>query len=330
MSLHVMTDERSGDVCCNLANLSSHVCETHGLPIDNTVMILSLLWMSLDNLFKLHYRFQLGRSNDNILDMVFGSQEMFKTMSHAETDSDSESDTERDLVTEYPQEIIAKRTRTDRAKWYGCRSWDDAMELNRQFFSGGLQVNISDSFFDPRDMENDVLQKLLETIYIIRHYPRGYERRYTQDGEIFITRQLGSCCFMLSCEHKLLAPLMNALLGSRQLHTVVMQRGNDDIIANFDCEIRVQDIKSRSSSDDLDLWTPFATESPGEIHSELYKKWEDVRGFSSDALVSCDPVLFGVTTREYETDVLDLLSEIVEEEVSRHSFDYVAQRYRLV
>ena len=58
--------------------------------------------------------------------MVFGSQEMFKTMSHAETDSDSESDTERDLVTEYPQEIIAKRTRTDRAKWYGCRSWDES------------------------------------------------------------------------------------------------------------------------------------------------------------------------------------------------------------
>jgi hypothetical protein len=127
---------------------------------------------------------------------------------------------------------------------------------------------------------------------------------------------------------------MVASVCSQQFYTMVMQRGDANHIVgsslDLNCDFRVQDIKSRSSLEDLDLRTPFATESPEEIRSELYKKWEDVRGFSSDALVSCDPVLFGVTTREYETDVLDLLSEIVEEEVSRHFFDHVAQRYRLV
>jgi hypothetical protein len=127
---------------------------------------------------------------------------------------------------------------------------------------------------------------------------------------------------------------MAASVGSQQFYTIVMQRGDADHIVgspyDLNCGIRVQDIRSRSSLEDLDLRTPFATESPGEIHSELHKKWEDVRGFGSDALVSCDPVLFGVTTREHETDVLDLLSEIVEGEVSRHSFDFVAQNYRFV
>jgi hypothetical protein len=115
---------------------------------------------------------------------------------------------------------------------------------------------------------------------------------------------------------------------------IVLQRGDADHIVgsslDLNCDFRAQDMKSRSSLDDLDLRTPFATESPEEIRSELYKEWEDVRGFSSDALVSCDPVLFGVTTREHEIDVLDLLSEIVEGEVSRHSFDFVAQNYRFV
>jgi hypothetical protein len=41
--------------------------------------------------------------------MVFRSgKKTFETMSHADTDSDVESQTQRDLLTEYPQGTIAK------------------------------------------------------------------------------------------------------------------------------------------------------------------------------------------------------------------------------
>jgi hypothetical protein len=192
----------------------------------------------------------------------------------------------------------------------------------------------SNQSFNPRDiendMENDVLQKLLETIYIIRHHPRRQKKHYAQAGEIFITRQMGSCCFMLPDEHKLLVPLMGALLGSQQLHTVVMHRGLADhqegSLYNFDSDVRVQEIKPRSSPDDLALWSPFATQSPEEAHTELYKMWEIMRNLRYKVLISSDPVLFKVATRNYETDVLHHLSELVEREVSRYSLGSVSER----
>jgi hypothetical protein len=63
-------------------------------------------------------------------------------MSHADTDSNVESQTQRDLLTEYPQGTIAKRIKIGREMWNSCHSWDHAMKLNRQFFSGELEVKI--------------------------------------------------------------------------------------------------------------------------------------------------------------------------------------------
>jgi hypothetical protein len=115
--------ERSCDGCSNLAHPSSHVRKTHGLRINDTVVLLSLLWMSLNDLSRSHYRFQFGRSKNNILDMVFGSEKKtFETMSHADTDSDVESQTQRDL--QYPQGTIAKRIKIGREMWNSCHSWD--------------------------------------------------------------------------------------------------------------------------------------------------------------------------------------------------------------
>lgn len=266
--------------------------------------------------------------------MISGFEQISKTISHAENDSDTESGIERDLVPEYPQEAIAKRIKTDREKWNSCHNWNSAMELNRQFFSGELEVNILDLSFDPKDMENDMLQSLLDVIYIIWHQPREFRKLYAPNGETLITRRMGSCCFMLPYEHRLLVPLIAALLDSQQIHTVVMYNGNADAIqgsvCNFDREVRTQDFKSRSSSADSDPWSLFATESPGEVHFELFKLREKIRGLDCDALTSSDPILFRVRTREYGTDVLDLLSEIVDIEYKRHSLGHVIGRYTLV
>lgn len=58
--------------------------------------------------------------------------------------------------------------------------------------------------------------------------------------------------------------------------------------------------------------------------------WEIMHNLRYKVLISSDPVLFEVATRNYETDVLDYLSEIVEREVSRHSLGSVSERQRLV
>jgi hypothetical protein len=138
---------------------------------------------------------------------------------------------------------------------------------------------------------------------------------------------------MLPSKRRLFVPLMVALLDSQQLYTVVMPRGDADHTVgsfhNFSCDVRVQDIKSGSSLEDFNWWSIFATENPGEVHAGLFKIWENVHDLRCDALTSSDPMLFRVTTREYETDVLDLLSEIVNKELGRHSFGYVIERYRL-
>jgi hypothetical protein len=207
------------------------------------------------------------------------------------------------------------------------------MELNRLFYSGEFEVNILDSSFDPRDMENNILQTLLDSIYIIWHQESRFGKRHTQDCETLITRQMGSCCFMLPYEHKLLVPLMDALLDSRELYTVVMYRGDDDhvhdSVYNFDCDVRKQDIKSISISADLDPWSPFATESPAEVHSELLELWEKLHGLDCHALTSSDRILFHLRTREYETDILEILFEILDRENRRHSFGCVIARHQL-
>jgi hypothetical protein len=196
-------------------------------------------------------------------------------MSHTENASDIGSETARDLVTEYPQEAIAKRIKTGREKWNSCLTWDSAMELNRQFFAGELEVNILDKSPNPEDMENEMLQSLLYVFFMIWQKPRRFSRLHARNGEAFITRRMGSCCFMLPSKHRLLVSLMAALLDSQQLHLVVMYRGNADHIQgsvyNFNGNVRNQDSRSGSSSADLCPWSLFATESPEEVHSELFR-----------------------------------------------------------
>lgn len=209
------------------------------------------------------------------------------------------------------------------------------MLLNAQFFAGKLEVSI-DSSFNPMDMENETLHMLLNHIYVVRHHPRRLSKGYTQDGKAFITRQMGSCCFMLPYDHKLLVPLMVALLDSQQLSTAVVYRGDDDddflngSLCNFDCNVRVQDIRSGSNLDCLDPWSPSTTESLEEVHAELLDVWDDVRDLCCEALLSSHPVLFHVGTREYGTDILSLLLDIVDGELKRHSFGYVCERYKVV
>jgi hypothetical protein len=57
----------------------------------------------------------------------FGSKP--KTMSRTENDSDTDSQTERDLLAEYPQGTAAKLIKTDRVKRNSCHSWDCAIKL---------------------------------------------------------------------------------------------------------------------------------------------------------------------------------------------------------
>jgi hypothetical protein len=266
--------------------------------------------------------------------MISGFEQISKTMSHTENDSDTESGIERDFFTEYPQGTSAERIKADQEKWKSCHNWDSAVELNRQFFSGELEFNILDLAFDPKDMANGVLQSLLEIFYIIWHQPCSFRKLYAPDGGTLITRRMGSCCFMLSHQHRLLVPLINALLDSQQLHTVVMYDGDTDLtqgsVYNFDREVRTQDCKSRSTSAYLDPWSLFETESPEEVHSELFKLWEKIHGLDCHALTSSNPILFRVRAREYGTDILDLLFKIFKSESNRHSLSYVIGSYKLV
>jgi len=246
----------------------------------------------------------------------------------------AENLSEHEPAPEYSYQPPAIQIETDRRKWNSCCTWEDAMRLNAQFFAGKLEVSI-DSSFNPMDMENETLHMLLNHIYVVRHYPRRLSKGYTQDGEAFITRQMGSCCFMLPYDHKLLAPLMVALLGSQQLSAALVYRGDDDdslngSLCNFDCNIRVQDIRSGSSLDCLGPWSPSTTESFEEVHAELFDVWDNVRDLCCDALTSSYPVLFHVRTREYGTDILGLLLDIVDGELKRHSFGYVYERYKVV
>jgi hypothetical protein len=255
------------------------------------------------------------------------------SMPSVQTGSDIEDQSERHLVTGHSYQPPATQIETDQRKWNSCQTWKDAVQLNAQFFAGRLEVNI-DSTFNPMDMENETLHMLLNHIYVIRHHPRRLDKGYTQDGKAFITRQRGSCCFMLPYDDKLLAPLTVALLESQQLSTAVLHTESDDFLEgslyNFNCNIRVKDIRSGLMLDDLDPWSSSTTESLEEVHSELIDVWKNLHGLGCNALLSSHPVLFRVRTCEYGTDVLSLLSEIIEGELKRHSFSYVCNRYKLV
>ena len=250
----------------------------------------------------------------------------------AHVSGDTEDEAERRIVTNHSYRPPAIQIEADRRKWNSCRTWEDAMRLNAQFFAGRLEVSI-DSSFDPMDMENETLHMLLNHIYVVRHHPCRLGKGYTHDGKASITRQMGSCCFMLPYDHKLILPLMVALLGSRRLSTTVVYRGDEDLsegpLCNFDCNT-VQEISCGSSLDCLDPWSPSTTESLEELHAELLEVWDNVRDLDCEALLSAHPALFHVRTREYGTDILSLLSDIVDGELKRHSLGYVSERYKVV
>jgi hypothetical protein len=73
----------------------------------------------------------------------FGSKPISKTMSITENDSDTDSQTERDLLAEYPQGTAAKPIKTVREKRYSCHSWvGSCYEAEQAVFSCELEVDI--------------------------------------------------------------------------------------------------------------------------------------------------------------------------------------------
>ncbi|KAH0405429.1 hypothetical protein KCU89_g102, partial [Aureobasidium melanogenum] len=176
----------------------------------------------------------------------------------AHVSGNTEDESERRIVANLSYRPPAIQIEADRRKWNSCRTWEDAMRLNAQFFAGRLEVGI-DSSFDPMDMENETLHMLLNHIYVVRHHPRRLGKGYTHDGKAFITRQMGSCCFMLPYDHELIVPLMVALLGSRRLSTTVVYRGDEDLsegpLCNFDCNT-VQEISCGKSRRGFTICAP--------------------------------------------------------------------------
>lgn len=261
------------------------------------------------------------------------SEQWSESTLSAHTSNNVENTLERKPAAEHAYQPPAIQIETDRRKWNSCRTWEDAMRLNAQFFAGKLEVSI-DSSFDPMDMENETLHMLLNHIYVIRHHPRRLGKGFTPDGDAFVTKQMGSCCFMLPYDHKLLVPLMAASLSNEQLSTAVLYEGGIDFpmdtLCNFERDVRVQDSRSGPSLDRLGVWTSSVTESLEEVHAELLDVRDSVRNFGCEALLSSRPVLFRVRTREYPADVLSLLLNIVDGELKRHSFGYVAERYKVV
>jgi hypothetical protein len=64
-------------------------------------------------------------------------------MSITENDSDTDSQTERDLLAEYPQGTAAKPIKTVREKRYSCHSWvGSCYEAEQAVFSCELEVDI--------------------------------------------------------------------------------------------------------------------------------------------------------------------------------------------
>lgn len=259
-------------------------------------------------------------------------EQLSEGMPGAHTGWDTEDQYERNLVMGHSYQPSAIQIETDRRKWNSCRTWKDAMQLNAQFFEGKLEVNINQSF-KSRDLENTVLKTLLEHLYVFRHSLCHFDRGFTQDGEAFFARRSGSCCFMVPRDHELLAPLIYALMDSKQLHTVVLNpktsNSDEHSLTNFcDHNSDVQKRQYGATLDSLDkVWLPFTTESCGEVRSELLDVWEGIRRFGCETIVSSYPLLFHVRARECETDVLMLLTIVLDKEIKRHSFDYLSQQY---
>lgn len=259
-------------------------------------------------------------------------EQLSEGMPDAHTGWDTENQSERNLVIGHSYHPPAIQIETDRSKWNSCRTWKDAMQLNAQFFEGKLEVNINQSF-ESRNLENTVLKTLLGHLYVFRHSLPQFNRGFTQEGEAFFARRLGSCCFMVPHDHELLTPLIYALMDSKQLHTVVLNpktsNSDEDSLTNFcDHKIDVQKRKYGATLDSLDkVWLPFTTESCDEVRSELLDVWEGIRRFDCETIISSYPLLFHVRTREYETDVLMLLSIILDKEIVGHSFSYLCQQY---
>jgi hypothetical protein len=202
----------------------------------------------------------------------------------------------------------------DQETWHNCPDYVAAHALNNEFFHGKrVGRNISQQY--DQDQLNESGRQLLDHVFILKFHKPRFFRRIDNDGVCEI-RNMGMCSYMLPNDSPLRLPLMEALLSSESLFTILtdlsLQSNNDSlIISNLErCEglsqIRVADLIEL-----LEEWSPDRDDFSGIVCEQLTEDVRHVKKSDCQAIIDTRPTVFLTMSDQYDHDVQKALLDLV-------------------
>jgi hypothetical protein len=123
-----------------------------------------------------------------------------------------------DERSDVPDPVSAQTTR-DQETWHSYPDYAAAHALNNEFFHGKrVRQNISQQY--DQDQLNESGRQLLDHVFKLKFHKSRFSRRVDNEG-VHEVKNMGFCSYMLREDSPLRLPLIEALLSSQSLCTIL-------------------------------------------------------------------------------------------------------------
>jgi hypothetical protein len=212
-----------------------------------------------------------------------------------------------------PIPVPAQKAR-DLQTWHNCSDYAAAHALDNEFFQGKqVGQNISQQY-DP-DQLNESGRQLLDHVFILEFRKPRFLRVMDKDG-IYEERCMGLAYYMLPYDSPLRLPLMEALLSSELLHTILvdtsLQPDDNGIATGVEYCEGLYESRSASLVEYLeDDWGMIHDDFPHSAAALLFEEIQKVKMSGCQAILDTRPTVFLTIANHYDHDVQKALLDLV-------------------
>jgi len=215
-----------------------------------------------------------------------------------------------------PNPVLIQTIR-DEELWRNCQNFAEAQLLNRDFFQGKRVGQNVCQGYDP-DQLNESGHQLLEHVFMLEFQKPFFDRTVYEES-VNDSKHMGLCYYMLPYDSPLRLPLMEALLKSDLLTTVLfdlsIQPPATGVASNLhDCEGVYEDRWAELIEDLEDKWEMIHDDMQSSAMELLIEKVQDVQGFDCQAILGSKPTVFLAIAKSYHADLQKALLDLVNQQ----------------
>lgn len=148
------------------------------------------------------------------------------------------------------------------------------------------------------------------------HKPR-FSRRIDENG-VYELRNMGVCSYMLPNNSPIRLPLMDALLSSQHLYTILVDLSlqsnhnrNSLIMSNLNHCRGLSEFKIAELIELLEEWSPDRDDFSGSVCDQLTEDVQHVKKSDCQAIIDTRPTVFLTISDQYDHDVQKALLNLV-------------------